>query len=79
MQEDINIEEYVPLSPAYATQTIDSTEMQEVIKEHHESKLWPKFAIDGLILKYEDVYVDINHGNLGKKHWHKVATVVNLG
>ena len=31
-----------------------------------------------LILKFEHVYVNQNHGNLGKKHWDKVENDVKL-
>ena len=62
-QHDSDMEKIIPL-----TQT-EETEMKnkDTIKECRE-ELWPKNIVQTLVLKFEDVYVNLNHGNLGKKH-----------
>lgn len=44
----------------------------------YKEKLWPKKVMQMLLLKFEDVYMNLNHENLCKKWWNKVANDVNL-
>ena len=43
---------------------------EDITKECRE-ELWPKNTVQTLIVKFEDVYVNLNCGNLGKKQWIK--------
>ena len=72
-QHDSDIEEIIPL-----TQTEENEMKNEDITKECREELWPKNDVQTLILKFEDVYVNLNHGNLGKKHWDKVENDVNL-
>jgi len=71
-QHDSDMEEIIPL-----TQTVENEITNEDITKEIREELWPKNVVQTLILKFEDVYVNLNHGNLCKKHWDKLANDVN--
>ena len=62
-QHDYDIEEIIPL-----TQTEENEMKNEDITKECREELWPKNVVQTLILKFEDIYVSLNHGNLGRKH-----------
>ena len=72
-QHDFDREEIIPL-----TQTRKNEMKNEYITKACREEICLKNAIQTLNLKFEDVYVNLNRGNLGKKHWDKVENDVNL-
>uniref|UniRef100_A0A0C9S3W7 diphosphoinositol-polyphosphate diphosphatase n=1 Tax=Wollemia nobilis TaxID=56998 RepID=A0A0C9S3W7_9CONI len=49
---------------------------REVTKVQKE-ELWPNSAVDALLRKFEDLCFDKHRGQLGKKHWDRIAAAVN--
>ncbi|KAH9318545.1 hypothetical protein KI387_020314, partial [Taxus chinensis] len=70
---DSKIEEITSL-----TRTFENDTTNDEIKKEFKEELWPKQAVKELILNFEEVYENVNHGNLTKQHWEKVVNVVNV-
>jgi hypothetical protein len=50
---------------------------REVTKVQKE-ELWPNSAVDALLRKFEDLCFNKHRGQLGKKHWDRIAAAVNV-
>ncbi|XP_057849037.2 uncharacterized protein LOC131059981 [Cryptomeria japonica] len=76
----INIEELMQSpntlrNPSQVTEVRKRKE-REVTKVQKE-ELWPNTAVDALLRKFEDLCFDKHRGQLGKKHWDRIAAAVN--
>eukprot|EP01018_Ginkgo_biloba_P029470 Gb_03231 [translate_table: standard] len=76
----INVEELMQspnaVRPPNQTNETKKRKEREVTKVQKE-ELWPNPAVDALLRKFEDLCFNKHRGQLGKKHWDRIAAAVN--
>ncbi|KAH9315551.1 hypothetical protein KI387_024178 [Taxus chinensis] len=76
----LNIEELMqsPNMIRHPSQVTEARKRKErEVTKVHKEELWPNTAVDALLRKFEDLCFDNHRGQLGKKHWDRIAAAVN--